>query len=389
MLVVVLLSLAGGSALAGDKNKKEEDKPDHLALAALLVCDGHLERAEVELSQVDLQDETVDKVQYWKLKGVIALQRKQWGPAAKAFEGAIAAGATDKLLYVYIAQSYYQTQEWAKSIAALDKAGKAQLDALPKLLLLKAQALVKLKRPNDAYKVLLDVERRHPAVRTEATRLKVYLLIERGLYRSAAEAGRAYLERPGATASDHVALAEALRRGRAFDEAVQLLEVARMRFANDPNVLVGLARTYADQRKSVVAAGLFERASFLERDPKKIDAHSLAAAELYRRSGRLRQAMLVNGRLNDQKAKVRQRMGLLVESQQFESAAALAPRIVRLRLDKDDAVVYAVAFAYFRTQRYKKAELWLKKLRSADMFEKAADLRKIMEGCRTGRIPCD
>jgi tetratricopeptide (TPR) repeat protein len=383
LAAALALALTGASASAAEASGggAQVEAPDHLALAALLVRDGHLDRAELELSRVDLAAAGADVARYHTLTGLIALQRTRHAAAVSAFEAALAAGATEPQLWVFLARERFALERWEAAAQAVDRVPAPALQAQPKLRLLKAQALYRLGRLPDAYAALADAERADPTL-VEASRQRILLLVEMGLHHAAAEAGRAFLARTGGAAADHIVLAEALRRGRAFDDAIVLLEVARLRFPADPQILGQLGRAYLDAGRPLTAAALLERAAVSE------PAKALEAAELYRRGGRLSRAVYVNARVPDQRSKIRQRLGLLVELGRFEEAAALGPRLERLGLASDDQLVYAVAYAFFRTGRYAAAERWLKRVTSAAAFDKAAGLRKVMEQCRQG-APCE
>ena len=106
------------------------------------------------------------------------------------------------------------------------------------------------------------------------------------------------------------------------------------------------------------------------------------AAELFKKGGRPVQALYLNADVPDQKAKVRQRLGLLVELERFEEAAALAPRLERLGLTDEDAVTYALAYALFQVGKFDSAERYLKQIRSPELFGNAMELRRSMERCR-------
>ncbi|MCA9513846.1 MAG: hypothetical protein KC635_02785, partial [Myxococcales bacterium] len=87
--LIALLIVAGGPSPAlGARGKKGAEAVDHLALAALLVRDGHPDRAEVELAQVPLDDPATDLKLVWRLRGFIALDRQAWREAAEALEQA-------------------------------------------------------------------------------------------------------------------------------------------------------------------------------------------------------------------------------------------------------------------------------------------------------------
>ena len=99
--------------------------------------------------------------------------------------------------------------------------------------------------------------------------------------------------------------------------------------------------------------------------------------------------MRLNERVFDQKAKIRQRLGLLIELERFEEAAALGPRLSRLGLLEEDAVVYGLAYALYQVGHYESAEIQLKKIRDPELFGKASELRRAMERCAAAGWECN
>jgi tetratricopeptide (TPR) repeat protein len=126
----------------------------------------------------------------------------------------------------------------------------------------------------------------------------------------------------------------------------------------------------------LAAAELLARAA--HRKPK----YRVEAAELYRRAGRLVSALYLNEQAEDQKAKVRQRLGLMIELGRFEEAAAMTPRLSRLGLLDDQSIVYALAYAFYKTGDFEETERWLKRLTKPELFRRAIQLRKAIQACK-------
>jgi hypothetical protein len=115
---------------------------------------------------------------------------------------------------------------------------------------------------------------------------------------------------------------------------------------------------------------------------------ALDAAELYRRAGAFDRALRMNARVPEAKPKLRQRVGLLVELGRFEEVAALGERVLRAGLASDDTVAYAMAFSAWQVGDFKDAEAWLGRITKAELFEKAAALRKSMAVCTADPERC-
>lgn len=362
----------GGKVLQGD----EQVEIDHLKLAATMIRDGEYDHAENELGQVDQAAPGFDRARFHTLRGVVALHRQSYAAAKEEFRTAIAAGQREPVVHVYLAQTHYSLGEWRETVEALNLAGETAA-SFSSLHAMRVQCCWKLKDVPGAFGALAEAERRFPD-QAEFTRQRLYYLLELGLYKDAEQAGREYLQRAGRSMPAHLTLGEALRRYRQFDGSLKTLEEARLRFPSEEQVLVTLARAYLDKGLFRSAAQILEEASAAH--PK----YASEAAELYRRCGDLHRALYLNAGLSDQKAKARQRLGLLLEAQMFEEAVALEPRLERLGLFDDEDVRYALAFTHFRTGEFGRAEDHLKTLTRPELFKASAELRKAIEVARGG-----
>jgi hypothetical protein len=89
--------------------------------------------------------------------------------------------------------------------------------------------------------------------------------------------------------------------------------------------------------------------------------------------------LYLNSQVTDQAVKTKQRLGILLELNQFEEAASLEKRLSRLDLLDDDKVRYAMAYVAFKTGNFEKARNHLKKINDPALFRSATDLLKAME----------
>jgi thioredoxin-like negative regulator of GroEL len=182
--------------------------------------------------------------------------------------------------------------------------------------------------------------------------------------------------------ADHLRMAEALRQGGALREASELIEAARLRFGASAEVVALLALTWVDRGHPRVAARLLEQRAGEE--PERW----LDAAELYRRAGDLGAALRANSAVLDQPAKVRQRVGLLVQAGRLHEVAALVPRAERLGLLGDDAVRYALAWGCLAVGELARAETLARGVRGVDLFERAVALVGAVLRCRAEPEAC-
>lgn len=377
-LIVTLLLLC---ALPAGAAKAPE--VDHLALAAVLLRDGHPERAARVLDEVDPEAEGLDRARYFTLRGVIALRGQDFRAALDALDAALAAGATDPALHLFRARSAYALDDCEAALAALAQAGSATADGGPDVFVIPAECHWRAGRPALALGALDAGEAAYPAHRGFA-RTRIQRLVELGLFQAAVEAGRAFVAGGEAAIEDHLFVSEALLRAGEPAEARALLEEARLVFGDDERILVQLGHAWLGADHPITGARMFERAALY--DP----AYSRDAAEIYREQGLFARALAQNGRLFEQPAKLRQRLALLLDMERFEAAAALEPRLSRLGLlGADEELRYALAYARFRLGDFDGAEQQLRRLRGGAMFERAGQLRKAMADCRAGVAQCD
>ena len=373
---------AAAAVKSGAKEATREDEVDPVALASVLIQDKHFERARAVLQAVNplAASSEVDLGKYYMLLGLTELELGDHKAAATALEKSVQSGEKEKVVFVFMAQAKYRLEDYKGAIAAIEKAGDAA-EELPGMYLLHAQCHWREGDRPSAYRVLEEGLRAFPDD-DALMKNRVLLLVDMGLYQAAMSLGTKYLSDKKAKPDAYVALAEALISGKQYEEAIVLLETARLRYPGDPNVVIQLAKAYMQDEHLFVAARLFEHASRISPDL------TLDAAELYRRAGRLTSAVRLNAGIVDQKSKIRQRLGLLIELQRFEEAASLKPRLERLGLLEEDAVTYGLAYAFFMTGRFDEAETELKKLSDGQLFEKAIQLRRIMGRCTGSGQQC-
>lgn len=384
---IALLALGLGldpSRLANAEDEKKSDEEevevDLLSLAARMLHDQHYERALSVLAEVDLKNPEIDFARFYTLRGLAHLNQQAYKKARADFEKAIEKGQQDPSIHLYRAQTCHTLEDFECTVQALDQAGKVAHDKSAAQLM-RAEAQWKLGRHAAAIETLTASEKRFPKV-PEFQRLQIFYLIDLGLYLAAVDVSERYASRKDMKAGDYVAIAEALRAAKAYDRAQLLMEGARLRFPNDERVVVQLAHSYLDAGRRLPAAMLFEDAARI--NPK----YTLEAAELYKQAGMLHRAQWLNARVEDQKAKTKQRLSLLVDSQDFEAVTAMLPKLSRLDLLSDESIRYAVAYAFYKTGKFGAAEEQLKPIRDPQLFESALQLRKAMAACTEAGWQC-
>jgi tetratricopeptide (TPR) repeat protein len=359
---------------------KKNEEIDWLSVAQTLLRDGALDRAESALGNVDPAVEGVDVAHYWTVKGLLAMARNELPAAVEGFEKAIAAGAVEPLVQLYLAQAYFAQEQWPKAIATIEGAGPALAD-ISAAWSMRVHANWMAGRKQQAMDVIREATLRFPANNT-FTRRQIFYLIESGLYQDASRVAREFLTRSDVGADDYAAIGAALRRAKSFDEAKMILEAARLRYPDNDNIGKALAQTWLEDGKPLAAAELLGVVA--ERNPALLPE----AAELYRRAGFPMRALALNQRITDTAKKLKQRVGILAELRRYEQIVGMRDALARARLLEDEDVRYALAYATFRGGDFAGAEVHLAALRRADLFRKATELRQIMNDCAAARWTC-
>lgn len=356
-----------------ESGETKTDEVNYLELASLMLKDNNLERAEIALSQFDTDVETADMQRYYVLNGLLQVRKGENQAAIDAFLAAKNLGGVDSVIDVYLAQSAFATEQYQLTLNALDAAGD-EVVRIPSIYHMRGQAHWLLKQHETAIAVMDQASTIFPDD-ASFPRRKIFYLIELGLNSTASELGLAYLEKYQADADDYVGIGNALRASGNLILALRFLERAKLKFPNHPDVAKTLAATYISNQSFHAAAGLVHQLALTDKSLLS------EAAELYRRSGQRHLALTINSLVEDQPQKLKQRLGLLIELGSYEQAAEMEQDILRNRIDEDENIQYALAYALFKVGDYDQAESYLSRITDTQLFQKAVEVRKIMADC--------
>lgn len=398
LLLPLLLCLVIAPTSAQD----DSDEVNYLDVAALMLRDGNLDRAQRALDNLDpealqaaarpVTAEVKDKDRraaeqaraelgrYWVLRGTVSQRLGQLEPARDAFNQALAAGRDESSLYLTLAQINFSLQDYQAAIDAVARAGAA-VERIASVYHLKAQANWLLGKQVAALAILDQAERIFTADRS-FTRRKVFYLIELQLYQQAASLGRSYLDSDDVSVDDYIAIGNALRQSGAVDEALGFLEAAQLKYPDNTDVSKVLAHSYIDAGKLHAAADIIYQAALLD------NSLMAEASELYRRAGQVYRALTLNSEIRDQKTKLKQRLALYIQLLRYEQAAGMETDLQRLGLLSNEDIRYALAYALFKIGDFAAAESHLSLLTRSDLFRKAIEVRRAMQECADDPWKC-
>jgi len=376
-IILILLTLS--LTLIASDNKKDEDI-NHLELAALLLKDAYLNRANDELKKVNLEDENVDKIRFYTISGLLYTKLAKYQKANEAFLNSIKAGQVDKSIYLYIAQNSFKLKKYEECIDAISKSGELG-ENKPSIYALKAESHFRLKQNINALNTLSIALTKFPKVYSFYKQRFNYLM-SLELYQSAIMDANTYLENVAANEMTTLSFISALRNAKQINKAIHLAEKANLEFAHSAEVTLLLAHLYLDNEMILSAAELFDKTS------AKDSKYTKEAAEMMRRAKKYTRALYKNSQMLDTKEKLRQRIAIYLEHGAYERIVVSAKALKRTQLIKDENIRYALAYSYYMVGEFDNSEIELNKLQSSDMFTKAIEIRKNIQKCKDDIWEC-
>ena len=346
------------------------EEVDYLGIAALMVRDGAYDRAATALLNIDPQAEETDLVRYHTLSGLVAMYYEDYKAAAASFESAVAHGQSDPLIHAYLGQIYFARGEYRRSLDALSNL--TNFDQYPDLLGIKSQAHWRLGEVSPAISTLEDAISLYPD-RSRFYQQRIFYLIELDLTREAVDQSLLFLSSLGTDPVGYITIGEALRRGNQHNEAIIVLEMAKLKFPENNDIYLSLAQAYLDAERFLTAADIVETVSHHD------GTYYYDAAELYRRAGRYRRALYLNGLISDPVVKASQRFTILLEMKRYEEALALEARLRGLGLLEDDTLRYALAYVNYQAGHYDRSLEYINQIIATELVDKATRLKSAIE----------
>lgn len=377
LLLPIILSLM----LSVLEAKKKSDEIDHVALAALLLRDGQIQKAADELGSVDLEDESVDLVRFYTLKGLVALKQGLYKESNSYFLDSIKAGQEEKSIFLYMAQNSFKLKEYKESLGYLNAAGELAFEK-PSLYSLRAELHWKLEEHSKSYEVLEQGLGKF-AFEQSLLKQRFFYSISLELYQSALEDAHIYLTNAELDEQSSILFVNAFKQANQLDDAIILAEELLLEFDKSAKLTALLAYLYVDKGMLQSAADLFSKASL------KDVVYTKESAELYRRAKNFVLSLYKNSQLLDTKEKLKQRIAIYLEYGAYEKVVVSHNALKRSGLIEDENIRYALAYAYYMVKDFDACEKELKKLRSADLFTKATELRKNIQKCKTDGWECE
>lgn len=375
LLLTIILSLTL-TLLEAKKN----DDIDNVALATLLLRDGHIQKADDALKNVDLEDKTLDLVRFYTLKALVALKQGLYKESNNFFLESIKAGQEDKAIFLYMAQNSFKLKAYNESLGYLNGAGELSYEK-PSLFSLRAELHWLLKQKEKSFEVL---EEGMLKFSNEYTLLKqrFFYYMSLKLYQGALNDARLYLAHAQVDEQSALVFVSAFKNAHQLDDAITLGEELLLKFNKSAKLTAMLAYLYIDKGMLQSAADLFDKASIRDEQFTK------ESAELYRRAKNFVLSLYKNSQLLDAKEKLKQRIAIYLEYEAYEKVVVSHNALKRSGLIEDENIRYALAYSYYMVGDFDACEKELRQLKQAELFKKATELRKNIQQCKTDGWEC-
>ncbi len=412
--LLILISLS--ASLCAEDAKTEVD---HIAVATLLIYDGKFEKAKDELALVDKKSDNFDAAKFYTVKGVLASKQDDHKRAIKNYKNAIEAtkvktfeapktfskekylfsiGSSEKKdkalefdgekvkkeklekLYMYLSQSYFKIKDYKNTAKSLDLAGDKGRERAS-LFTLRAECYWKVKQYSDAIDALNRGSKLFPENST-LQKQKFYYFADLGLYQAAIKSAKRYMKKTDADANEYITLAQLLIEAKQIDEAIKILEITKAKFEDSAKAKILLGHVYLKKEMKHTTAYMFKTAAY------KDTIYLKDAVEMHRRIKDYPHAIYLNSQISDKVEMLKQKLALHIDRGEFAKVIGLLDALERYNMLKDDNIRYALAYSYYMSKEYDKAEQNLKKIRDDQLFKKATIIRTNIEKCRNDAMEC-
>ncbi|MDY0403248.1 tetratricopeptide repeat protein [Sulfurovum sp.] len=422
---VLALSAVLFCVLTLQAQETEAQAINHIEIATIMYYDGKYDKALEELRLAKDSHKDIEWDKYHNMRGLIFLKNENYHASIDAFKEAIIAtrkkiytppvedkpqreylftlfSHSDKQekpsvqtpvfdpeklrkdqieeIYIYLSQAHYKAGEYINAVHALDAAGeKGRANA--SLFTFRAECYWKAGQHGSAIDALSRGAKLFPEDET-LLKQKFYYFAELKLYQASIAAAKAYMTKVPANAQEYLSLAQMLQSGGESEEAIKVLEEAKLKFPSSAKVHILLGHYYNQKEMPHITADLFEKGSFYDGKYLK------EAAEMHRRNGALAHALYLNSMMKDKEEKTKQKVAIYIGKGEFEKIIGLKDALDRYGLLQNDTMRYALAYSYYMVKEYEEAELQLKRIEDDELFSKATVIRKNIEKCRNNSLEC-
>lgn len=361
--------------------KASEEELEKLPLIALLLKNGHTDRAQLVFNDLTPKEKQKDLKRVHTLEGLLHLSSQKFDLARLSFLKARELGQNDPELFIYMAQAYFGLEDYQSVINELtgSKEKEQILVERPRVSLLLAEAWWK----RGEYKQSLEFLEKLMAIHPELSLPKltyVQSLLDLELIQYTYEWAMTSPRQEAWSERDLLTMASLFQAKSASLQVIKLLEFASLRYSTNPEIKFQLASVYAQQNKFLAAATVLENQS---------KRYPLELSELYRQSGFAVRADYLAGLVDPIKDRTQQKLTLYLAKSEFDRAITLEKDLEGLGLLDSDQLRYALAYAFYKVRDFKKSEFHLAKINEPSVYEKALLLRSSLGRCEENIWSCE
>lgn len=366
-LMLVFISLEAHSAVRVEIMDPAYDEFEGLDLAEALIRDGRAAEASPLLVTTAKGRES----RRLKLQGDLAFALGKDPEALAKWDASLARAETS--LEEKHALHRRRAQAWARmgnSQECVNEFKKVPSSKDEKEVLLRTSCLEKTAKLEEAWRVLSQATE-SPTIEKE----RLAFLLRRGLRQVAFERVQAQIQAQGQASPSREALlnsADLFETHGALRESFRLLEIARVQWPQDVEVLLTWARAAHREGLTLAVAEAYEIAATSE------GKYYYHAAELWRQARQFERSKRMNTMIVDETEQLKQKIALAVDQGRYDRILSLTGALSRSPLAKDDDVNYAVSYAFARVGNREGALHSLDRVTRADLLSKAAALRKTL-----------
>lgn len=361
-----------------------QEELEKLPLIALLIKNGHLERAQNVFETLTQKEIKKDKKRATTLQGLLALSQEKYDLALSSFYEARKLGQKDPELSIYISQAHYAKKQYAQVIKELE--GKTELfQARVRLYALYCDSFWQQDQKQSAFDCLFKAQKMHPE--SSVTYLNtISYLNSLGLFIESLDLVFKK-DKNLWSAQDLMTVS-----GLFFDKnqkqlSLKVLEYAHLLFTDkteQKDIKLQLARTYLDLGKPMAAATILDQTNKLG-----VPLFPLELAEIYRQSGHYARADYLLQFVEKKEEQLKQKLTLYLTQKDYEKAGALERPLLNSSIDLPDPLRYALAYALYKTRQFDQASQHLARVQDQTLYEKAIQLRAHLRRCQENIWFCD
>ncbi len=364
---------------------KAEEELEKLPLIALLIKNGHLDRAQKVFDELTEKEKKQDLARTYTLEGLLALSGENYDLAINAFKQARIAGQKDPELSIYLAQAYYAKKDYPSVLEEL--AGQTQLfQARVRLYVLYCDSIWQLNEKQKAFDCLYQANQMHP----EATIVDLNLIHyfnSLKLYQHSLEHALSERNIKRWSGQDLITIASLFKEQEQYNSALQVLELAHLLYENKPEakeIKLQLARIYLNQQKPMAAATVLDKTN-----SNGTPIFPLELAEIYRQTGHYVRADYLLHFVPKREDQLKQKLTLYLTQQDYEKASALDASLSDVSAQLPDPLRYALAYALYKTRKFEEASFHLSRVNDQSIYDKAIKLRAHLRNCQENIWLCE